>query len=734
MKLDADGMKAAARISPRRSGTYKYATTASGLEFYSPEYRIDVKRDAPPTVEIISPARDLAASGDEKIPVVFVCEDDFGAVSATFHLLGGRESQYMVLPTDDASPRRWISEYVLDLRKLKPDASGIRYNVSAIDAAGNVGRSATYAVEIMTYEKNHAAVMSELEAFAASTMDLLSAQTSARDLLENQKTAPWERLASEQTAIRGAAQSSAAGLSATLDKMSADPYFDGYLMKEYTGMRDDLQSVAARPMTEAVGAAGDKDRDRLADAQSRAVAALENLALLAADVVKYQRYADIETDFLSMERGFDAAMEALSAGNADALAAELAEMSSVMSQIERLIRDMPQLLPEDFVNSEAARDMDFPSAKNLLDDIRKAAAAGDMAAASEMMAKMKEELIKMRDLLKKASENLSARARPAESAAALTRSAAEIAAIAAEQEKIFSSTAKTISARTSRTLAEQENTLKILAARQQAAVDKARALAGIYAPAAWPVNLMENIREEFSRGKVSNSQKLLDDVIVRYGGIISGLESSARPSKDAEAASAREISDEEKEILRILKTSPEIPLTSQEKKTSSVDASRQSALKGRLSSARASLAKLAKETASAPYETLEDIGAALELMGSSADKLSDFAPEAAAADQKKVIDLLSSSSQELSGAAQGMGGASFGSRPAPTLRPSGAGRMGSSGAGGFTGAREGKVELPGAEDYKVPREFRQDILKYLREKHPADYEEIIKKYYRRLAE
>ncbi|PKN00694.1 MAG: hypothetical protein CVU77_08875 [Elusimicrobia bacterium HGW-Elusimicrobia-1] len=737
MKLDSSGQKASALLTPRRSGVYKYATSAGGFEFLSPEYRIDVKRDLAPTVEIVSPARDIMAAGDEKIPVVFVCRDDFGAVSATFHLLGGQESQYAVSPTEDDTPRKWIAEHTLDLRKLKPDASGIRYCVTARDAAGNIGRSATYAIEIMTYEKNHEAIISELEAFASSSMDILSAQTAARDLLEKQKTAPWERLASEQTAIRASAQKLASALSATLDKMSSDPYFDGYLMKEYTGIRDDLKAVAAKPMTDAVDAAAAKERERLASAQSRAVAALENLALLAADVVKYQRYADIETDFLSMERGFDAAMEALEALNADALSAELGEISRVMSEIEKLIRDMPQLLPEDFVNSQAARDMDFPSAKNLLDDIRAAAAAGNMSSAAEMMSKMKAELVKMRDLLKKASENLSVRSRPAESAAALSRASGELADIVAEQEKILASTEKTISARRSRTLAGQESILKILAVRQRAAVEKARSLSGRHAPAAWPLNLMENIREEFARGKVSNSQKLLDDVISCYGGIISGMESSVSPSKESDIAAAREISDEEKEISRILKSSPEAPLTSQEKKTSAVDASRQAALKGRLSSARDALAKLAKGTASVPYDTLETIAEAMDLMGVSAAKLSGFAPESGAADQKKVIELLASSSENLSSASQGMGGASFGSRPAPTLRPSGGGSRGASpasGAGGFTGAREEKVELPGAQDYKAPQAFRQDILKYLKEKHPADYEEMIKKYYRRLAE
>jgi hypothetical protein len=55
-------------------------------------------------------------------------------------------------------------------------------------------------------------------------------------------------------------------------------------------------------------------------------------------------------------------------------------------------------------------------------------------------------------------------------------------------------------------------------------------------------------------------------------------------------------------------------------------------------------------------------------------------------------------------------------------------------AGGMTGYHSAPVRLPRADEYKVPREFRQELLEGLKEKYPLQYEKMIKEYYRRLVQ
>ena len=53
---------------------------------------------------------------------------------------------------------------------------------------------------------------------------------------------------------------------------------------------------------------------------------------------------------------------------------------------------------------------------------------------------------------------------------------------------------------------------------------------------------------------------------------------------------------------------------------------------------------------------------------------------------------------------------------------------------GQFGASTEKVEIPSEEAYKVPKEFRQDILDALKEGLPEKYKELNKDYYQRLVD
>jgi hypothetical protein len=42
------------------------------------------------------------------------------------------------------------------------------------------------------------------------------------------------------------------------------------------------------------------------------------------------------------------------------------------------------------------------------------------------------------------------------------------------------------------------------------------------------------------------------------------------------------------------------------------------------------------------------------------------------------------------------------------------------------------VRIPGADEYRAPKEFRQDILDAMKRSAPADYKDMVKKYYEEL--
>ena len=43
-----------------------------------------------------------------------------------------------------------------------------------------------------------------------------------------------------------------------------------------------------------------------------------------------------------------------------------------------------------------------------------------------------------------------------------------------------------------------------------------------------------------------------------------------------------------------------------------------------------------------------------------------------------------------------------------------------------------KVRIPGSEEYRVPEEFREEILEAMKAKAPERYQEQVKRYYEEL--
>ena len=62
------------------------------------------------------------------------------------------------------------------------------------------------------------------------------------------------------------------------------------------------------------------------------------------------------------------------------------------------------------------------------------------------------------------------------------------------------------------------------------------------------------------------------------------------------------------------------------------------------------------------------------------------------------------------------------------------------GKGRGTGGEQGegaesereKVVIPGADQYRVPAEFRRDILDAMKQKAPRQYEDQVKRYYQEI--
>jgi len=757
---------------------YRFITVKNGREFLSPEYPIEIKKDLPPVVEILSPSFDMDASYDDKLPVVWSAEDDFGVVKAESEIILGKGDGGILRRITNELPlmssgksseggrnqgaRRLLSDFTIDLSQFRfesDDFLALRYSVIAWDGAGNRGVSKVNSVFINSYERKHKDIMKKLSEVSSAVTDTLSAQMSARRLLKDSTSyLKWEELRRSQKEIIESAALVRQKLDSALTDMSGDPYFDGYLMKEYRGMSSNLRDLIDKPLKKALSSSQNEDAEGLASAQDEAIFMLENLSLLSSDVAKYQRVGDIQNNMLKMEKRLDYALEALknSAGSRrleeediKSIIADLDEIARLIHEIESAVKDMPQFLPDDFINSEGLKNADFPSARNALDAVKDALIKGDIEGSRRMIEELKKQLSRLRDSVKSASDNLTVRSAPSALGAAMKSASSDINTVVKKQKDILKDVRKLEEIRLENISRYQKKTLESIAVRQKELNDAVSKIvnsagnsdagentAGVLSS----VPLMEKILSEFSNGKVYNSGKYLEDVI----NYLSSDKSRLKPISPLYEKISSVLLGEQ-EIFEVLR-STYVPLPyrglveERHAKTAFLDSQKQDDLRRELNTISAGLKGILRQTAMVSYDSISKLDEAAGEMILSSQKLKDYDTTSSIEHQRKVIELLEDASSEISGAADGASSLSFGARPVPSLMPAGShgGRGGGLMPGGVTGVLTGeKVKLPSADDYKVPPAFREDIMKYLRENRPSGspyYEDMILKYYKRLVE
>jgi hypothetical protein len=143
---------------------------------------------------------------------------------------------------------------------------------------------------------------------------------------------------------------------------------------------------------------------------------------------------------------------------------------------------------------------------------------------------------------------------------------------------------------------------------------------------------------------------------------------------------------------------------------------------------RRSLDAFTRKSTALPPETFDSLDNAAGEMSTASGQLDEAQSNPALEHGKKALEHLQNGQKGLD-AAQGMmkqtGEKSGKGMARPVQVRSG---------GGVSGIQVAPVQLPGANEYKPPRVFRQEIIEALKEKYPQKYEKIIKEYYRKLTE
>ncbi|MFQ5862708.1 MAG: DUF4175 family protein [Candidatus Brocadiales bacterium] len=172
-------------------------------------------------------------------------------------------------------------------------------------------------------------------------------------------------------------------------------------------------------------------------------------------------------------------------------------------------------------------------------------------------------------------------------------------------------------------------------------------------------------------------------------------------------------------------------LTEEEVKNFEQLAKRQDELESHTRALAQSMEELAEGTPPMGSEAHEKLGEAQEFMGQAEGKLQDKDSPGALTDEREALYKLSQARKSLGEAMDRMAKGMM-SRGIPM--PKYVLRYRDTWSEGGRGFTVGEVEIPPEEAYKVPKEFRQDILDAMKQGLPKKYQELNKDYYRKLVE
>jgi hypothetical protein len=737
---------------------------ASPAASSSPRVRVVTVPDEAPSVLVLSPAQDLLVAPDEPLPILLELSDDhgFGETRLVYRVNGGPETDAPWAGPADAveAPGGGVRAVVektwfLSALRLKAGDS-VRYHFTAADndpRGRGRGRSAGFTLRAASYRDEHESIRAALSDLRRDLVALLSEQSLLREDLKSEPPA-WDALARRQAeAGRGLSETRQA-MERVVARLERDPLSDLATLGEYRGMRENLAQVESDSLPRARAGLASRDRDAAGRAMDRIVAELERLSLLSEDVWKAEGMRDLLQSQGDLSRAADSLLSDLEARAGGKLSPEdarrldgvMAEMADLMRDIAERLKDMPRELPEEFVNQAALKDLRLDEAADLLSRMGAAVARGDAEAALAAARELADRLREMKKALDDAAGGLPGG--PSwfgdELGRELDGRVRELDELVGRQEKLKTETGRHADAALRALLERQTGSLAGLADETARLGEALGRLRQGWAGFADPVRqaegavafarlepLLARWRAELSQGRLQNAPAFAVESAGLADGLAAALET---PGADSDARVREERRRELAALRASLKRIGEtvLPPASDRDFLSGAEAAEvaaartaQESLRKDTAAYRRRLQELSRKTALLAPRLFDGLAAAAEAMARAGDELDAVRLRPAVERQEEALRHLREGQESMraaGGGARGLG-RSVGKPAAGSVQflP---------GGGSSTGAGTGPVRLPRAEDYRPPREFREELLKSMKERYPESYERIIQDYYR----
>lgn len=710
---------------------YRFEVTSGGERKVESNARhIQIRNDKPPIVEFFAPADELDIAQIKRVELAYTASDDFGVakIELVYKEAGGREQrQSLNEPPTSEITQSIQSKLLWDLAELnlRPGVE-IQYHLEVTDndmvLGPNLTKSRAYKLRLFSPRERHEELIVRQEEVAAHMLELLA----------NRLTVDSNSLSLHRDIQRAAAEV-VVELGSLVAAFKSDELSQKALATTFEGLRDRMNTRVGREeklFNELKSSGLELIGKRLGESDTGIIAELEEDVLLIGDWLHRQEIENllgISDEIKASQERLDKLFEEYSrTGSPEVLKEierELRALEKKLQQMSSQSSSMPEDVLDRFVNNDALQQ---EQEVDCLAKVKDMLAAGEIESAQEQMKKCNEQLDESASALEQSlrslrGEKFSEEEKEFQEAmdqlADLTQDQKEVAD---KSDKIYERYAESVSELMREKGAEvQKKTRDTLEKLNK----KIREIA--------PKGLSSFSKEELQILK----QRLKDTETMLKRNEFAEALSMARYAKrslqtirdelqftldedwsrDAVVAEkhAREALPIARKLVDELKNATPPP----SKIMDSEDRKQLEKLKRQQQSLRSRSQKLEKKISEKGQKMPGKAGQAMQ------KGLQDAIKHMQRAEKQMRSKDPGGARQEAREAAQKLGRAQKAAQGAARKRQK---QSGSS-------WRDEPIRIPGAEDYKAPEEFREEILKAMKkDTGPAGFSEQVKRYYKEI--
>lgn len=687
-------------------------------------YGLKALPDEPPRVELLSPLAPVQASPADSIPIAYSAKDE-GGLSRIALLVRAQGRELEIALNRFTGRSEFLGDYSWSLEGLPLGKT--EFQVKAYDTASvpQAGLSATGSVEVVDFQAVHERVEG-LWLKAEERLSALAARHEDLKALSRAGSAEWEK---EWPRFEEAWREAVAGLSRLAEAMPQDAYANPGLSESAKASAEAMQESLKTDLPRALEASRAGDWGQAQRRHGRLSAQVKQAQRLLREGRKVQGLQDFYTQAGRMSQtgaALESLLESAARGRAPSVEdlsraqAALSRLHKQLEALQKAIESLPKARPQS-AEERSRRRYSLPvgSAAEAASELQRALARGDFAAAAELARRLSEDLARIESAIAQAAAEAAGEGLSREASERLEKAKALWSEAIEEQTRVIEKTQRLDQERLSRKLAAQKELLARLAGEQSVLVSSAGPVPGFPADA---LASMKAVLFEFQARQVSRAPGLLKDISGRLRG-----EALKSP---LEAAALEWFAAAEDSIGERLARGAAPPPPAADAQSASCQGGQASA-RARTASLQSELEALEAEVGSLPPGTLPKVQAAQAEQAGAEAALGRGDSSRALEHEGNALSLLMQGQKELAQSAERQRAVALGisqpfSRPASSVR--------SLSGGGALGAHMGFVPLPSVKDYRPPREIREELERSLQEKRPAEYDGMIKEYFKRIAQ